>query len=67
MTIYGIEIDSMALVFHQTDLKLIKIRESLRLAKRKRAMTLRELQSLLGHLNFACLIVVPSRIFYAVL
>lgn len=63
LTIYGIEIDSVALICRLPDLKLIKMRECLRLAKRKRTMTLKELQSLIGLLNFACLVVVPGRTF----
>lgn len=63
LTIYEIEIDSMALICRLPDLKLIKIRECLRLAKRKRTMTLKDLQSLIGLLNFACLVVVPGRTF----
>lgn len=63
LTIYGIEIDSMALVCRLPDLKLDKMRECLRLAKRKRTMTLKDLQSLIGLLNFACLVVVPGRTF----
>lgn len=43
LTIYGIEIDSMALVCRLPDLKLDKMRECLRLAKRKRTMTLKDL------------------------
>lgn len=63
LTIYGIKIDSMALICRLPDLRLIKTCECLRLAKRKRTLTLKELQSLIGFLNFACLIVVPGRTF----
>ena len=43
--------------------KLSRCRELLREAIARKTMTLRELQSLLGHLNFACRVVVPGRAF----
>ena len=41
--------------------KLLKCRSLLQEALACKTMTLRELQSLLGHLNFACRVVVPGR------
>jgi hypothetical protein len=43
--------------------KLIKVRESVQSAKRRKKITLHDLQSLIGLLNFACLVVVPGRTF----
>ena len=43
--------------------KLLKCRSLLQEALARKTMILRELQSLLGHLNFACRVVVPGRAF----
>ena len=43
--------------------KLSRCRELLQEALTRKTMTLKELQTLLGHLNFACRVVVPGRAF----
>lgn len=43
--------------------KLVKIRNKLQEVKHRNIITLKELQSLIGLLNFACLVVVPGRAF----
>lgn len=63
LTIYGIEIDSIALVCRLPVTKLHKVRDSLQAAKCRKKITLHDLQSLIGLLNFACLVVVPGRTF----
>lgn len=63
LTIYGIEVDSNALVCRLPEAKLIKIRDCLQQVKCRKKITLHDLQSLIGLLNFACLVVVPGRTF----
>ena len=53
LTIYGIEIDSTAMLARLPSDKIQKISNLLFTFKRKRSVTLRELQSLVGLLNFA--------------
>ena len=45
------------------DDKLAKCREQLTLCYRRKSVTLRELQSLIGLLNFTCSVIVPGRAF----
>ena len=59
----GIEIDTQAMEMRLPLEKLDKIKQSLDSMKYKRKIRLRELQSLIGLLNFACLVVVPGRTF----
>ena len=59
----GIEIDTQAMEMRLPREKLDKIKQSLDSMKYKRKIRLRELQSLIGLLNFACLVVVPGRTF----
>ncbi|VDI71577.1 Hypothetical predicted protein [Mytilus galloprovincialis] len=61
--IYGIEIDSRAMVARLPKDKIAKILGLLNIFKVKKKVILRELQSLLGLLNFACSVVVPGRAF----
>ena len=59
----GIEIDTQAMDMRLPRENLDKIKQSLDSMKYKRKIRLRELQSLIGLLNFACLVVVPGRTF----
>lgn len=59
----GIEIDSRAMECHLADDKLDGLKEEVRLASGKHKIQLRELQSLLGKLNFACHIIPMGRVF----
>ncbi|XP_062604845.1 uncharacterized protein LOC134266643 [Saccostrea cucullata] len=63
LTIYGIEVDSIEMVCRLPEAKLLKIRDRLHEAKNRKKITLKDLQSLIGLLNFACLVVVPGRAF----
>ena len=63
ITIYGIEVDSVALQCRLPEPKLVKIKAQLEFAKNRKKFTLRDLQSLIGLLNYACLVVVPGRAF----
>lgn len=63
ITIYGIEIASTQMVAR---LPMEKIEKSLLLLSKykcKRSISLRELQSLLGLLNFACGVIIPEKAF----
>jgi hypothetical protein len=59
ITIYGIEIDSKQMVACLPSDKIQKIVSLLLLYKSKCSITLRELQSLHGLLNFACSVIIP--------
>lgn len=63
ITIYGIELDSIDMVSRLPMDKLDKCRNLVRLFSNRKKVALRELQSLIGVLNFACLVVVPGRAF----
>ena len=63
ITIYGIEVDSNAMICRLPDQKLVKIRLKLQEVKQRKKVTLKVLQSLIGLLNYACLVVVPGRAF----
>lgn len=63
LTIYGIEVDSLSLECRLPQPKLIKLRENLQWFKSRKKVTLRDLQSLIGLLNYACLVIVPGRAF----
>lgn len=63
ITIYGIEVDSIQLECRLPQDKIAKIKEKLEAFSRKKKVTLRELQSLIGLLNFACSVVCPGRTF----
>ncbi|XP_071150453.1 uncharacterized protein [Mytilus edulis] len=63
ITIYGIEIDSTQMVARLPMEKIEKILQLLSKYKCKRSISLRELQSLLGLLNFACGVTIPGRAF----
>ena len=59
----GIEIDSTAMLARLPSDKIHKISNLLFTFKRKRSVTLRELQSLVGLLNFVCTVIIPGRAF----
>lgn len=61
--IYGIEIDSVAMESCLPTEKLQKIREKLNDVVRRKKVTLKTLQSLIGLLNFACCFICPGRAF----
>ena len=61
--VHGIEVDTMALELRLPQDKLYKIRLLLRNTSKKRTIKLKDLQSLLGLLSFACSVVVPGRAF----
>ena len=63
IVIYGIEIDSVEMIARLPEDKIQKILFLLGKYKTKRSITLKELQSLLGLLNFACGVVIPGRAF----
>ena len=63
ITFVGIEIDSILMEKRLPLDKLDKLRKLLNSFCRKKKATLQELQSLIGLLNFACLVVTPGRAF----
>lgn len=63
ITIYGIEVDSIDMMSRLPPDKLEKCRTLVFQFSRRKKVTLQELQSLIGVLNFACLVVVPGRAF----
>ncbi len=65
LTIYGIEIDSTLMMSRLPEDKVVKIRQLLGSFEKRRKISLKELQSLIGLLNFATSVVVPGRAFFA--
>ncbi|KAK3089099.1 hypothetical protein FSP39_000774 [Pinctada imbricata] len=63
ITFLGIEIDSVKFELRLPQDKITKITDSLKRVQNKRKVTLQELQSLIGLLNFACSVVIPGRTF----
>ena len=63
ITIYGIEVDSMLMECRLPLEKIEKITTKIHYMKHRKKVTLQELQSLIGLLNFACSVVVPGRTF----
>ena len=63
ITFLGLEIDSIEFEIRLPDDKLIKIKQTLMAAQNRKKINLKELQSLIGLLNFACNVVVPGRTF----
>ena len=59
----GIELDSATMEARLPLEKLVKARTLLNKYKKSRKITLKELQSLLGYLNFCCSVVRPGRCF----
>ncbi|KAK3101834.1 hypothetical protein FSP39_006695 [Pinctada imbricata] len=63
LIIYGIEVDSVEMMSRLPQDKLDKCRDLLLTFSVRKKVTLRDLQSLIGVLNFACSVVVPGRAF----
>ena len=63
MTCLGVTLDVCQSFSMLPQDKLLKCRILLQEALARKSMTLRDFQSLLGHLNFACKVVVPGRAF----
>jgi hypothetical protein len=63
LTFLGIEFDTVAMELRLTCEKLIELRQRIKLLLGCKNTTLREIQSIIGLLNFACQVVVPGRTF----
>lgn len=59
----GIELDCIKLEARLPQDKIVKCLTAIQSALSRRKITLRDLQSLIGLLNFACSVVVPGRVF----
>ena len=59
----GIEFDTMNMVMRLPDEKLIELRNKIESCLACTKISLRDLQSLIGTLNFACQVIVPGRAF----
>ena len=62
-TLFGIEVDTISLELRLPNDKLVKLKSLLDEVTGRHKITVRTLQALLGHLNFACLVIVPGRTF----
>lgn len=63
LVIYGIEVDSVNMECRLPVDKIQKIQDKLHLFKKCKKVTLKDMQSIIGLLNFACSVVVPGRTF----
>ena len=63
ITIYGFQVDSIQMECRLPVDKLHKMKLALQTMRRRRKVTLRELQSLIGLFNFACTVICPGRAF----
>ena len=63
LTFLGYELDSVKMEIRLPVDKLLKCQQLLRESLKKRSLTLKQLQSIIGTLNFACGAVVPGRPF----
>lgn len=63
LTIFGIEVDTNLMECRLPQEKIDKIKTTLLQFSRRKKVTLRELQSLIGLLNFACSVICPGRAF----
>lgn len=63
ITFMGLELDSILMEARLPQDKLVNLRTLLRSASKSRKITLRDLQSLIGLLNFCCQVVPPGRCF----
>ncbi|XP_053106618.1 uncharacterized protein LOC128325152 isoform X1 [Hemicordylus capensis] len=63
LTFLGIELDTLGGCSRLPQAKLITLRALLASCSHARKVTLKQMQQLIGHLNFACRVVVPGRPF----
>ena len=63
ITFLGIELDSLQLKARLPQEKLEKCKSLINVFLKKKSVTLRQLQALIGVLNFACSVIVPGRAF----
>ena len=63
LTFLGIEFDTLAMELRLPNEKLVELKHTLKLFVQSKKVTLRQLQSLIGLLNFACQVVSPGRVF----
>ena len=61
--VHGITIDTIKMEASLPEDKVSTLRTLLNSSKRRKKMKLRDIQSLLGHLNFACKVIRPGRCF----
>ena len=61
--LHGIEVDTLKMQMRLPEDKLQDIKQKLKVLTYRKKVTLAELQSLIGSLNFACRVVVPGRTF----
>jgi hypothetical protein len=61
--VHGLEVDTVEMVLRLPEDKLVRARDQLHTLYRKKSATLKELQSILGLLNFACRAIYPGRAF----
>ncbi|XP_053395078.1 uncharacterized protein LOC123524041 isoform X1 [Mercenaria mercenaria] len=63
IVVHGIHIDTSTLMASLPDEKVTTLQQILFSCKKKRKVTLKQLQSVIGHLNFACKVIKPGRCF----
>ncbi|XP_070586874.1 uncharacterized protein [Erythrolamprus reginae] len=63
LTFLGIEVDSVAQTCRLPEDKLVRLRDTVRVVRAARRVTLRQVQELAGLLNFACRVIAPGRAF----
>ena len=63
LSFVGIELDSITMEKRLPMEKVDKIRDMLRQTQKRKSVTLKELQSIIGLLSFACSVIVPGRPF----
>ena len=63
LTILRIDLDTQLQACRLSDSKLKDLQKRLRELVKKRKVSLKELQELVGHLNFACRMIAPGRPF----
>ena len=63
ITFLGIELDSVSRVARLPQAKLNKIQRSIEVLMRKTTVSLKDVQSVIGLLNFACQVITPGRPF----